>query len=169
MYAMHWVSLKQFAINTTNHPRDIIMATNNIPAPLIVEPHPAGYTGYPFITLIQFNKELLLTIIDNMDDTSVTAYILDKCGPEEVNEEEIIAVAEEWFNTNSDRFPISFEFSKRGMTMQASKIFRTLNIDYISRVIGPFTKFDMDPIRNVRRRKRKELPTNIEILYKSAD
>ena len=67
------------------------------PIPLIIEDHPDTYDGYPFITLIQYNKKHFLTIVDNSNDKVIKAYILDLCGPEGVDEEKIISVASNFF------------------------------------------------------------------------
>lgn len=138
-------------------------------APLIVEDHPDDYSGYPFITLIQYNKEHLLTIVDNSDENSVNAYVLDLCGPENVNEEQFINIANEWYNAKRDAYPVSFEFSIRNMSNDASRIFRTFSTDFITRVIGPLPIFNMQPLRNIRRRKRKEIPLNVTVNHKVVD
>lgn len=132
-------------------------------APLIVESHPADYSGYPFITLIQYNKERMLTIVDNSDDEVVGAYVLDLCGPESVNEEEIIQVVNDWYYTKRDKYPLSFEFSIRNMSDVTSRIFKSFSTDFITRVIGPLPSFNMQPLKNVRRRKRKEVPVNMVV------
>lgn len=136
-------------------------------APLIVESHPDDYTGYPFVTLIQFNKKHLLTIIDNSDDSSVSAYVLDLCGPEKINEEHIIAVVSDWYYNRRDKYPLSFEFSIQNMTETTSKIYKTFNTDFVTRVIGPLPTFKMTADTNIRRRKRKDLPTNIPVVKKA--
>lgn len=140
--------------------------TNKITVPLIIEPHPIGYVGYPFITLIQYNKEHILTIVDNSDASQVQVFVLDLCGPENVDESMVVEVANEWYHHSSSKFPLSFEFSRRGLTEQTSKIFKSYSIDFITRVIGPLPKFAMDATRNVRRRKRKEIPAGLTVVVK---
>ena len=71
-------------------------ATRRQVAPLVIEEHPSDYEGYPFITLVQYRDEHILTIINNSDDKTVQAYVLDLCGPESVKEELVIAVALQW-------------------------------------------------------------------------
>jgi len=136
-------------------------------APLIIESHPSDYTGYPFITLLQYNKQHLLTVIDNSDDTAVSAYVLDLCGPERVDEESIIVVIADWYYNRRDRYPLSFEFSILNMTEAVARIYKTFNTDFVTRVIGPLPTFQMAASRNIRRRKRKDLPTNIPIVNKT--
>lgn len=125
--------------------------------PLIIESHPVDYNGYPFVTLIQYHKKTMLTIVNNIDESSVEAFVLDLCGPQHVNEEAIIAVAAQWYENGQNK-PLSFEFSKLDVLESAQRIFRTFNIDYVTRIIGPIHKFDLNPTSNVKRRKRKNLP-----------
>lgn len=132
-------------------------------APLIIEPHPKEYGGLPFLTLIQYRKQPMLTIVDNVNDDVIRAYVLDLCGPEEVDEESIIIAAAEWYQQFRNTMPLSIEFSRRGLTPVTSKIYRSLNIEFVSRIIGPVPRFPMDTVKSVKRRRRRPLPANIEI------
>lgn len=132
--------------------------------PLIIETHPVEYTGFPFITLIQYRKQPMLTIVDNMTDDLIQVFALDLCGPEYVDEELVINIASEWYATNRNNFPISFEFSRRGLISQTSKIYRALNIEYVSRVIGPVPKYPMNTTKSIKRRRRKALPSSVETI-----
>jgi len=134
--------------------------------PLIIESHPDDYQGYPFITLIQYHDKHILSIIDNATPKTVKAFVLDMCGPENISEEAIIAVASHWYETSEGRYPISFEFSKLGITNEMSKILRTYNIDFITRIIGPLPKFEMNNIKSVKRRRRKAIPTGVQVKKK---
>jgi len=134
--------------------------------PLIIESHPDDYQGYPFITLIQYHDKHILSIIDNATAKSVKAFVLDLCGPERISEEAIISVAQHWYETSEGKYPISFEFSKLGITNEMSKILRTYNIDFITRIIGPLPKFEMSAVKSVKRRRRKSIPNGIQIKKK---
>ena len=131
--------------------------------PLIVEPHPDDYNGYPFITLIQYRKQHVLTIVDNADDKNIGVFVLDLCGPAQVNEERVIEVAALWWSEKRSRYPISFEFSRVGLSTDTSRIHRSFNIEFVTRVIGPLPRFEMDDVHSIKRRKRKPLPTGVEI------
>jgi len=131
--------------------------------PLIVEEHPDDYEGYPFITLIQYRDEHYLAIIDNADDKAIHAYVLDYCGPEQVSENSIVDIAADWWEERRDRFPISFEFSRLGLTNEVSRIHKSFNIEYVKRIIGPLPKFEMSEVSSVKRRKRKAVPTGMEV------
>ena len=131
--------------------------------PLIIEDHPSDYNGYPFITLIQHRNEHVLTIIDNADDKSIKAFVLDLCGPERVDENQIVRIASEWYYTRNQRYPLSFEFSRLGLSDQVSKIYRTYNVEFVTRVIGPLPRFAMNEVQSVRRRRKKALSPGVEI------
>ena len=132
-------------------------------APLIVEPHPVDYTGFPFITLIQYRKLPMLAIVDNADESVLRVFVLDLCGPEGNKEEDIIAVASDWYDNNRSNYPISIEFSRKGIVSSTSKIYRALNIEFVSRVIGPVPKYPMNDVKSIKRRRRKPLPIGVEI------
>ncbi len=129
---------------------------------MIIEPHPEEYDGYPFITLIQYRTQHVLTIIDNADNNNITAFVLDLCGPEQVDEEKIITVAAHWFEQGY-KYPLSFEFSKRGLSQEMSKILRSYNTDFVTRVIGPLPHFDMSTVKSMKRRRRKAIPEGIAV------
>lgn len=131
--------------------------------PLIVEPHPDDYNGYPFITLIQYRDIHELTVIDNATDKTITAFVLDRCGPEGLNEEVVISIAAEWYEVSSGSYPLSFEFSKRGIAGPMSAILMKYPTDFVSRIIGPLPKFNMTENRSVRRRRKKQVPDGMEI------
>lgn len=138
-------------------------STEKKSAPLIVEPHPVDYAGFPFITLIQYRKQPMLAIVDNADDSTMRVFVLDLCGPEGIDEETVITVAAEWYDSNRSNYPISIEFSRRGIIPATSKIYRALNIEFVSRVIGPVPKYPMDAVKSIKRRRRKPLPNGVEI------
>ena len=131
--------------------------------PFILETHPDTYNGYPFITLLQYKHQHILSIVDNLDNKTMKAFVIDLCGPAGVNEELIITVADEWYEHSRTRYPISFEFSKQGLTKESSKIYRTYSLESIARVIGPVFIFPMDHVIKVKRRKRREISPSVEI------
>lgn len=133
------------------------------PLPLIIEPHPADYVGYPFITLIEYRDSHLLGIIDNATDKMIKAYVLDLCGPTGVNEEFVINVAANWYKTAKDRYPISFEFSKQGVSDNVKSIYKSFAVGFVTRIIGPLPKFEMAEVKSIKRRRKKPLSPNIEV------
>ena len=135
--------------------------------PLIIEKHPDNYNGYPFITLIQYRNQHYLTIVDNSNKKSIDVFVLDYCAPENIDEEFLINIAAEWYQTARDKYPLSIEFSKRNLVAETTKLLRTFNIDFVSRVIGPLPNFPMGEAITIRRRKRKIVSKNIPIKKKT--
>ena len=133
------------------------------PLPLIIEPHPADYAGYPFITLIEYRDKHLLGIIDNATDKMIKAYVLDLCGPASVDEEFVIEVAADWYTNSKDRYPLSFEFSKKGVADNVKSIYKSFAVGFVTRIIGPLPKFEMSEVKSIKRRRKKPLSPNIEV------
>jgi len=131
--------------------------------PLIIEPHPEDYNGYPFITLIQYRDTHDLTVVDNATENTITAFVLDKCGPVGLDEEAVISVIADWHRNHSDDYPLSFEFSRLGLSGIMSSILQPYPIDFVTRVIGPLPRFNMTENTSVRRRRRKQVPSGVEI------
>lgn len=130
--------------------------------PLIVEAHPKDYNGFPFITLLQYNQELILCIVDLATDKNIKAYVLDYCIANGVDEESVLKVAKHWYETSYTKHPISIEFTRLQMS-NVKSIYRNFSTEFITRVIGPLPKFNIDNDVQVRRRRKKILPKNIGI------
>lgn len=150
-------------INVTRKQMTIKKRIRGNPLPLIVEQHPEDYEGYPFITLIQYRDQSLLGIVDNTTDKMIKAYILDLCGPAQVNEEQVITIATAWNKNSKDRYPLSFEFSKLGLAEIVKDIYQSFAVGFVTRVIGPLPRFEMNKITSIKRRRRKVLSSNIVI------
>lgn len=131
--------------------------------PFITQDHPEEYNGYPFLTVIQYKNQHVITIIDNVSKKTIKAFVLDLCGPEGVDEELVINVASHWYEFQRTNYPLSIEFSRRGLANVTAKIMKTYSIDSISRVMGPLYIYPMDTVIKVKRRKRREISPNIEI------
>lgn len=158
------MTTKKPAAKTKAKPRLVVVeSSKKTSVPLIVEPHPRDYSGFPFITLIQYRKAPMLVIVDNADDEVIRAYVLDLCGPERVDEESMIAAASEWYANNRSNFPISIEFSRLGMTPMTSRIYRALNVEFVSRIIGPVPKYPMGTVKSIKRRRRKPIAAGVEV------
>ncbi len=148
------------------------MKTSAQSFPLIIEAHPDTYSGPPFLTLIRFNNKDYINIVDNVMNNELIVYVLDLCPQAceykaNAKEKRIIDVAYDWYETSREKHPISIEFSRRGMCSETSKIIRSFQIDYVSRVIGPLPTFEMGGPFKVKKRKRKPIPNNVEFVNKT--
>lgn len=122
--------------------------------------------NYIFLTLIEYKRVKYLTIVENVIDDEIHAYVLDLLSAEEIDQQWFMSVATRWFYSNSERYPLSFEFAKLGQGDVIKKALRTFNINSTSRVIGKLFKFNMNAKPKVRRRKVLTLPERIEIKLK---
>jgi len=135
--------------------------------PLIIEEHPKEYDGYPFITLIQYRQEHILSIIDNYCDKEIRAFVLDMCAPAGINEELVISIAGDWYSNHKHDYPLSFEFSRRDVSSIVSPIYKKFNIDYVSRIIGPVYSFPMNTVEKIKRKRKKNIPVGVKITKNS--
>lgn len=124
--------------------------------------------NYIFLTLIEYKRVKYLTIVENVIDDEIHAYVLDLLPAEEVDQTWFMSVATRWFYSASERYPLSFEFAKLGQGEVIKKALRTFNINSTSRVIGKLFKFNVNAKPKVRRRKVLTLPERIEIKLKPA-
>lgn len=131
--------------------------------PLIVERHPENYQGYDFVSLLIHNKDSFLVIINNCANDMISAYVLDLCVAEKIEEEEIINVAREWYEKDRANFPISVEFSKRNLHEKYGKILRSFNVEFVTRVVGNVPTYNFTKTLRVRRRRKRTISTAIQI------
>jgi len=134
--------------------------TKKVSVPLIIENYPPDYNGYKFISVIKYNDINTLNIIDNVKNKNIHTYVLDLCKAENVEEDFLIKVAENWYNTNRDEYPLSIEFSKLGVSSIVNKILRVYPIDYVTRIIGYVSQFPMSGAKEIRRKRRKNINNN---------
>ena len=125
--------------------------------PLVIENHPSNYKGYPFITLIQFKDEVWLTVIDNISKKYINAYVLDLCTTELIDEGEFIQLASEWYLHHKEKYPMSVMLNKMGLADQVKQLYKSFNIDYVKRVIGPVYDFKMSAQPQIRKRRVKQI------------
>ena len=131
--------------------------------PLITEPHPEGYTGYPFLTLIRYNDENYLNIIDNVVNKQIVGYNLDLCSAASINELVVVELAAEWFYSDrKKKHPLYVEFSRLGYARQMSSIIRCYPTEFVTRVIGPLPEYKMGGVFKSKKKKKKSIPPEIE-------
>jgi hypothetical protein len=118
------------------------------------------------LTLLEFKRGRYLTIIENVIEDEIQAYVLDNLAAEGIDQEWFMSVAVRWFYDASDRYPLSFEFAKLGKSDVTRKILKTFNVSSTSRVIGRLFVYPINEKPKVKRRKVNLLPENIEIRFK---
>jgi len=136
------------------------------PPPLVFE-HLQDTLNMTFLTLIEYKKVRYLTIVENVIDEEIHAYVLDQLEAEGIDPQWFMSVATQWFYRASDRYPLSFEFTKYGKGDVVKKALKTFNMNSASRVIGKLFVFNMNSKPKVRRRKVQPLPEMIMVNLKT--
>lgn len=134
--------------------------------PLVAEMHPDGYTGLPYLAMIQYHNKTEIVVVDNCTDTHIRAYVLDLCGPNNLDEVAFLNIVEDWYGTGSPIIPLSIELVRRGLVKQTTTILRSFNIDFVTRVIGPVFKFTAGnaSTNKTRRRKRRIIQSDVDVV-----
>ena len=109
--------------------------------------------NHQFLTLIEYKRVRYLTVVENVVNDEIHAYVLDNLTAEGLDQQWFMTVATQWFYRASDRYPLSFEFTKLGQGDVIMKVLKTFNINSTSRVIGKLFVFDTGVKPKVRRRK----------------
>jgi len=133
---------------------------------LVPENYPYNYNGYRFVSLIKYNEKSQITIIDNVISNNIHAFVLDECQPLGLDETVLISYAEKWYQNDSTNIPFSIFLSKNNIGMEYYQSIKCFPLDYVSRVLGPLFMFNMGNPMKVKRKRKKDIPDNIEIVYK---
>jgi hypothetical protein len=126
-------------------------------------------SNYIFLTLIEYKKVKYLTVIENVIDTEIQAYVLDNLSAEGIDHDWFLSIATKWFYSASERYPLSFEFAKLGKGDVVRKALKTFNINSTSRVIGKLFTYPVNAKPKIKRRKVIPIPETIEIKLKKLD
>lgn len=143
------------------------MAKKNVP-PLIIEELQES-ANYLYLTLVEYKKEKYLTIIDNIQGSDLTAFVLDSAEAESVDVNWLLQVATRWYYKSSHRYPLSFEFARLGARNSVTPILKTFNIDYVSRMIGKIFVYDIDAKPRIKRKRVNMVPSSVEIKLKKSN
>lgn len=106
-----------------------------------------------FLALIEYKRIKYLTVVENVVNDEIHAYVLDNLAAEGLDQQWFMSVATRWFYSASERYPLSFEFTKLGEGDVIKKVLKTFNINSTSRVIGKLFVYDMSTKPKVKRRK----------------
>ena len=134
--------------------------------PLVLENVDAPDMNNAYLTLIIYKKEHYLTVVDNVHDEEISAFVLDRAEAEGVDKQWFISVCNLWFYKSSDKYPLSIEFAKMGNYEKVKRMLKTFNVSSISRIIGRIFMYNINAKPKVKRRKIVPVPQYIEIKLK---
>lgn len=137
------------------------MSKRKIPT-LIIE-HVSDRGNLHLLSMLEHRRDKYLVIVDNIDEESITAYVLDYAQQEGVDLRTFIGLAEEWLQRSDGKYPLSFELSRLGLTSTARRIYKTFDLAYVTRLVGRSFSYDLTTPVRVRRRRASRVPAGIEI------
>lgn len=141
------------------------MAKNRIP-PLIIE-CPEDMADLNFLSVLEYRNTHYLVVVDNITDEKVNAYVLDYASQEKINTPHILSVISNWVKESSDKYPLSFEFSKLNMTQDVNKIYKSFELVNVTRLIGNVFKYSLQSPPKIKRRRITKIPAGVEIKLRS--
>lgn len=119
-----------------------------------------------FMCLLEYKRENYLCVIDNINEEVVGAYVLDYAEQESIIVKNFLSLVTEWFYSASEKFPLSVEIARRGLTEQLAPMYKTFDTSYVSRIVGNVFSYDAPTAAKVRRRRVIAIPEGIAIKLK---
>lgn len=140
------------------------MAKKKVPNLIVEFVSDSGNSFY--LSCLEYRKETYLVVVDNISQYEIGAYVLDYANQERLDIPQLLSIITKWFYSESFNHPLSFEFSKLGMTPMVNGIYRTFELAHVTRLIGYDFKFDFETPPKIRRRRVSMIPAGTEIRLK---
>ena len=115
------------------------------------------------MALLEFRRENYLVIIDNITEDTVGAYVLDFAQQEGMDLKQLMTLVTQWFYRASFKYPLSFEFSRLGITPMANRIYKNFELAHVTRLVGNDFRYDLLSPPKIKRRRVNKLPAGIEV------
>lgn len=140
------------------------MPKKKIPGLVIERAEDQG--NHYFLSVLEYRRENYLVVVDNITDDELGAYVLDFAQQEGMSLKELMSVVTLWFYKSSFDYPLSFEFSRLGISEKTNRIYKTFELTHVTRLIGKDFKFDLNASPKIRRRRVSKIPAGVEIKLK---
>lgn len=137
------------------------MAKRKIPSLIVERAEDQG--NYFYLSVLEYRRQNYLVIVDNITEEEVGAYVLDYAQQEGLDMQQLMSVITHWFYGASERYPLSFEFSRLGIASRTTKIYKTFELAHVTRLIGKDFTYDLNSAPKVKRRRVNKIPAGIEI------
>jgi len=155
-----------FVVNKVITKKGVIIKKQKIPK--IVFEQISGPGNLKFLSMLEHKNNQYIVVVDNIVQNDIFVYTLDYAEQESINLNAFITVAEQWYNTNSMKYPLSFELSRFGLSSATSKIYRTFDLNTVQRLVGTPFKFDLSTPVKIKRRISNEVPSCVLIKPKNS-
>lgn len=129
---------------------------------LIVE-YLTDTTNNFYLSVLEYRGEKMLVVIDNITQESVGAYVLDLARQEGLDTQQLLRVVTDWFYRSSGKYPLSFEFSRLGLSGLTNKIYRQFDTNCVTRLVGNDFTYRLNSAPRIKRRRVTKLPAGIEV------
>lgn len=126
-------------------------------------------SNYGYLMLVEYKKIKYLTVIENLVDDEIQAYVLDQLSAESIDQDWFLSVTTRWFYSASDRYPLSFEFTKLGKGDVVKKVLKTFNVNSVSRLIGKIFVYPLNAKPKVKRRRVFQTPETVAVKFKNVE
>lgn len=141
------------------------MSKKKIPT-LIIE-HVSDRGNLQLLSLLEHRRDRYLVIVDNITEDEIAAYVLDYAQQEGIDLGTFLDITENWLQTSDAKYPLSFEFSRLGLTSVTRRIYKTFDLAYVTRLVGRAFTYEMSTPTRVRRRRAAKVPAGVEIRPKA--
>jgi hypothetical protein len=141
------------------------MSKKKIPT-LIIE-HVSDRGNLHLLSLLEHRRDRYLVIVDNITEDEIAAYVLDYAQQEGIDLGMFLDITENWLETSEGKYPLSFEFSRLGLTSVTRRIYKTFDLAYVTRLVGKAFTYEMSAPTKVRRRRAAKVPAGVEIRPKA--
>ena len=118
--------------------------------------HPSDYTGYPFMSLIVYRKQMLLCVIECTKTHRLRAYVVDF----------FTELAVDWYENHQD-IPISIYITQKGHAAEFSEALVDMVYSEIERIIGPVFSYDFCFKTRTKKKQRKD-PSPLDLMMENA-
>jgi len=133
--------------------------------PLMIEHCDDIISKYLF-SVIEYQRHEHICIIDDITSSEIKAFIIDKEFEETVSAAQLISEAILWFYQASDKHQLSIHLAKKGLTPHIGPMYRTFDLNGVSRVIGRIFQYPELAKAKVKRKRVIAIPEGIEIKFK---
>jgi hypothetical protein len=140
------------------------LAKKKVPSLIVEFASDSGNLYY--LSVLEYRRQNYLCIIDNISSEEIGAYVLDFAQQEKLDLKQLMSLITYWFYRGSGTYPLSFEFSRLGITPATNRIYKTFELAHVTRLIGHDFRYDFESPPKVRRRRVSLIPAGTEVRLK---
>jgi hypothetical protein len=130
--------------------------------PLIIEKI-IDETNLYFLSVIEFRRMEYLGVINDITATHIKAYTFENIRPNSIQSQDFLSLIIQWYYADSFRKPLSISLSQNGMTGLTAPLYKSFELNGVSRIIGNPFIFSQFTECSTKKRKVLPIPEGIEI------